>query len=178
MSTLITLDVAYGPAEEDDIAAAAGVVSTDWGAAAPHAEHVAIVRELVPYVPGRFFERELPCLLAVMALVAHPPAIVVIDGYVWLDGGGRRGLGAELYHALDRTAAVVGVAKAPFVGAAAVEVRRGESQRPLFVTAAGIDPRAAAEKVRAMHGAYRLPTLIKRADALGRKALSGALRGR
>lgn len=175
MSTLIALDVAYGSHEGPDIAVAAGVVFADWGAAVPVAEHVAIVRELAPYVPGRFFERELPCLLAVMQFVEPPPAVVLIDGYVWLDGAQRRGLGARLYDALDRPMgrpAVVGVAKAPFVGAAALEVCRGESRRPLFVTAVGIDPATAAAQVRGMHGAYRLPTLIKRADELGRKTLA------
>ncbi len=65
---------------------------------------------------------------------------------------------------------VFGVAKSRFVGAVdAVPVTRGRSSRPLFVTAAGMDPEEAAEKIRIMHGAYRIPTMLKLADRLCRE---------
>jgi deoxyribonuclease V len=51
-----------------------------------------------------------------------------------------------------------------------IDVVRGASARPLHVSAIGIDPREAAARVRAMHGPYRIPTLIRRADALARGA--------
>ncbi len=38
------------------------------------------------------------------------------------------------------------------------------------LTAAGISPECAAEHVRAMHGPYRIPTLLKRIDSLCRNA--------
>jgi deoxyribonuclease V len=41
----------------------------------------------------------------------------------------------------------------------------------LYVTAVGIDPRAAASNVRGMHGKHRLPTMIKRVDRLCRDAV-------
>ena len=47
-------------------------------------------------------------------------------------------------------------------------VLRGDSSRPLFVTAAGMNPHGAAELVRGMHGPHRVPTLLKRADQLAR----------
>ena len=47
-------------------------------------------------------------------------------------------------------------------------VLRGGSERPLWVTAAGMDPREACARVREMHGAHRIPTLLKRVDALCR----------
>ena len=69
------------------------------------------------------------------------------------------------------TVAVVGVAKTRFAGAAdAVAVCRGGSRSPLFVTAVGVDVQEAAQKVAAMHGPYRLPTLLKRVDQLARTA--------
>ena len=45
---------------------------------------------------------------------------------------------------------------------------RGESATPLFITAAGIAAETAAAHVVAMHGPFRIPTLIKRADTLAR----------
>jgi len=62
-------------------------------------------------------------------------------------------------------------------------VLRGDSSRPLFVTAAGMNADGAAELVRGMHGLHRLPTLLKRADQLARghatpdpvKVLSGQM---
>lgn len=118
-----------------------------------------------PYEPGRFYERELPYL--VDAIARMPPAeVVLVDGYVWL-GPGRPGLGAHL-HALDASRAVIGVAKTAFAGAEAIELVRGSSAKPLYITAAGMSPQDAARHVRAMHGPFRIPTMIALADALCR----------
>jgi deoxyribonuclease V len=96
--------------------------------------------------------------------------VVIVDGYVWLDGSGKPGLGGHLFQALGERVTVVGIAKTPLHGAdGAHEVLRGSSQRPLFVTAAGIPADVAAEHVRAMHGAHRIPTLLSRVDALCRR---------
>jgi deoxyribonuclease V len=48
-------------------------------------------------------------------------------------------------------------------------VVRGTSRRPLWVTAAGIGPDTAADRVRGMHGPFRVPTLLKRVDHLCRQ---------
>jgi deoxyribonuclease V len=138
------------------------------------AAHELVVRSSEPavaYAPGRFFERELPYLRAALEQFVHAPSVartidvVVIDGYVWL-APGHRGLGAHLHAAIDRP--VVGVAKTSYLSAEAIEVVRGASARPLYVTAEGIDPRLAAEHVKAMHGPFRIPTHLKRADSLAR----------
>jgi len=123
-----------------------------------------------PYQPGEFYQRELPYLLTILATVTrrHPIATVVIDAHVWLDGG-RPGLGAHLYRALDGRLAVVGVAKSAFRGAPAIAVVRGTSKQPLYVSAAGLVPPEAAARIAAMHGPHRIPTLIKRADSLARE---------
>jgi deoxyribonuclease V len=152
----------------EDGATAALVLAGNWGDGAALKERTVAIPTAAPYEPGEFYRRELPALLAVLDATSLPAdTIVVIDGYVWL-GEGRPGLGAHLWRALDETRPVVGVAKTRFQGAAAVEVRRGRSQRPLFVTSAGLPPTQAAAQVAAMHGPNRVPTLLARADQLAR----------
>jgi deoxyribonuclease V len=118
------------------------------------------------YTPGEFYQRELPYLLAVLRPIAGQLDAVIVDGYVWL--GADKGLGAHLHDALGGTTPIIGVAKTSFAGATAIEVIRGASARPLYVTAAGIDAVVAADHVRAMHGEHRIPTLLKRVDQLAR----------
>ncbi len=158
------LDVYY----EDDSARAAGVLVREWTDAVPVEERVVAVAPVAAYQPGEFFRRELPCLLAI--LKALPPVdVIVVDGYVWLDALGKPGLGAYLYRALNEQAAVVGVAKTKFHSAeGAHEVLRGESARPLYVTAAGFDAAAAARQVVSMAGQFRIPALLQRVDWLCR----------
>jgi hypothetical protein len=50
-----------------------------------------------------------------------------------------------------------------------VEVFRGESQRPLYVTAVGIEHREAKIAIGKMHGKYRIPTMLKSVDQLCRQ---------
>ncbi len=159
------LDVDY----RDGGAYAAGLAFLNWSDASPATEKVILVEAVHPYQPGQFFRRELPCLLVVLRELP-PVSVVIVDGYVWLDGVSVAGLGAHLYQALAGRVAVVGVAKTRFAGAgAAVEVVRGRSTRPLFVTAAGMSTQRAAERVRSMHGPNRIPTLLKRVDFLCRQ---------
>ncbi len=119
-----------------------------------------------------FWRRELPCILAILKQLPALPAVIVIDGYVWLDGDGRKGLGAYLFDALDGKVAIVGVAKRAFRGSAhAAPVLRGSSDRPLFVTANGMPPVEAAAAIASMHGKHRIPTLLKRVDERCRRGL-------
>lgn len=159
------LDVDYRESE----ALAACVLASDWSAATVTREFTSPIRNVASYEPGEFFRRELPCLLAALQHVTEPLDAILVDGYVWLDAHARLGLGARLYEAIDRRTPVVGVAKSAFAGSDfALPVLRGNSQRPLWVTAVGIDPQSAASGVRAMHGPFRVPTLLKRADQLCR----------
>lgn len=121
------------------------------------------------YRPGSFADRELPYLLAILARVTVPLDAIVVDGYAWL-APERPGLGARLHEARGGTEPVIGVAKSRFHNAEPILVVRGASTTPLLVTAIGIDPQLAANHVRGMAGPYRIPTLIKRADALARGA--------
>ena len=159
------LDVDYRAAH----AIAACLLFADWGDATPTQELVARIDQIEPYVPGQFYRRELPCLLAVLAKAATPPTLIVVDGYVWLDGAGKPGLGAHLYAALQEQIPIVGVAKKPFHSAAAHEVHRTGSDKPLYVTAVGVALADAAAAIAGMHGAHRIPTLLKRVDELCRQ---------
>jgi deoxyribonuclease V len=162
-----------------DEAAAACVLSAGWNDDVPARELVQRVLGVEPYVAGQFYKRELPCLLAVLGQVGEPIDLVVIDGYVWLADESRPGLGAHLYESLGKKVPIVGVAKTQFLSAKlAVPVVRGEANsRPLFVTAAGMDVSEAAARVRGMHGPHRIPTLLRRVDALCRGAVFAAEAG-
>jgi deoxyribonuclease V len=163
------VDVGYD--ETTGRARAGLVIARSWPDAAPVREAVVVVEGLAPYQPGEFYRRELPPLLAVLRSLPELPEVVVVDGFVWLDGEGRAGLGAHLHRALEGKVAVVGVAKTWFQGAGSVrEVHRGTSKRPLFVSAVGLDLDQAADAVRAMTGSHRVPSLIRRADQLSRGA--------
>ena len=155
------VDVAYRVAS----VRTAAVAFVAWTDAAPALERVHLSPSPpAAYEPGRFYLRELPHLLAVLAEVPDVET-VVIDGYAWL-GPDHAGLGAHLFAALGIP--VIGVAKTRYAGAEAIELLRGASRAPLYVTAAGCELTAAADHIRAMHGPFRLPTLIKRADSLAR----------
>lgn len=142
----------------------------DWGDAQPRLEQVGETTDPpAPYEPGQFYKRELPHLLTALQRfrVTHEMELVIIDGHVWL-GGKQPGLGAHLFVALSETIPVIGVAKTSFHEAAALPIRRGHSEKPLYVSAAGIDPGRAADLVRGMHGEHRLPSLLQRVDHLAR----------
>ena len=161
---IVALDVDY----RNDAACIGVVQFRAWTDEAPTRE-LAIV-SAVPaenYRPGEFYRRELPFLLQGLAALESEPNVIVIDGYVWL-ADDRPGLGAHLFQAIRCSASVVGVAKNHFRGSRAVPVLRGASHKPLFVTAAGMSPEAAAAAVSSMAGEHRVPTMLKRADQLAR----------
>ena len=160
----------------DSVAAAACVLFEDWSDANAAAEYTTLVTDVAAYESGHFFRRELPCILAVLQQVLMPLEVIIVDGYVWL-GENERGLGAHLFEALDQKVPVIGVAKKRFLRATtAREVIRGDSHVPLFITAAGIDPDVAADRIRSMHGPFRIPTLLKRVDQLCRSVVANASR--
>ena len=164
---VVAIDVDYR--EDRGQAATAGVCFTDWHAAEATYETTVLVSGVQAYVPGDFYRRELPCILELLRSLEREVGMVVVDGYVWLSESGRPGLGAHVYEALGRRIPVVGVAKNSFKGSPmAIEVRRGQSLRPLYVTSVGVDAEEAARWVEGMHGPYRIPTLLKRVDALAR----------
>lgn len=159
------IDVGYG----DTNAIAAAVTIGDWADATPLATYSVTITKVEEYVSGEFYKRELPCIQAVLAQLPAVPDVMVIDGYVWLDEHGKQGLGARLYDALDCRIPVVGVAKTSFATATnAVEVHRGGSSRPLYITAVGYEISEAIDAILGMHGSHRIPTMLTLVDQLSK----------
>lgn len=160
---IVGLDVDY----RDDHAQTGWVLFQDWSDGFPLGQGTVRSEGVEPYEPGAFFRRELPALLKTLESLPVEVGGLVIDGFCWL-GADRPGLGAHLYETLRGKAWVVGVAKRPFQGHPGLPVVRGNATQPLWVTACGMNPEQAARWVQSMHGPYRLPTLLKRADQLAR----------
>ena len=99
--------------------------------------------------------------------INEAPDEMVVDGYVAL--GNKPGLGQHLFQSMDGKIPVIGVAKSKFEGSSGAELLRGGSIRPLYVTSAGMAQRKASERIGMMHGAHRVPTLLKRVDILARE---------
>jgi deoxyribonuclease V len=93
---------------------------------------------------------------------------IVVDGHVWLTAD-EPGLGMHLYEAMERVVPIVGIAKSAYHRGTATPVRRGRGSRPLFVSSAGIDQAEAARLVADMHGAHRVPTMLRLVDRLARE---------
>ena len=164
---IVCTDVQYNDA--NNTAQAAAVALTDWADSNPLRKWTAQITPIEPYVPGQFYRREMPCLLQLLTPHLSDITVIVIDGYVWLGGKDKPGLGAHLYEALERNIPVIGVAKTKFADASPVsELLRGSSQTPLYVSAAGMDLSLAMIYVAQMAGAFRLPDALKLVDRLSR----------
>ncbi|MBV8326599.1 endonuclease V [Chryseobacterium sp.] len=123
------------------------------------------------YESGAFYKRELPCILSLLnKIVLKEGDIIIVDGYVSLDNNGKIGLGGYLYHALEQKYPVIGIAKNGFAtpDSQRRNIIRGESKIPLFLTAKGIDVDEILPEIEQMHGAFRIPTLLKKLDQLSR----------
>lgn len=161
----IAVDVYY----KEEVSITSAVVFRRWSDAGAEDQITSVTNGVQPYVPGQFYKRELAPILTLLNQLKYELETIVIDGFVWLDDAQTPGLGAYLYGSLNGKVPIVGVAKNRFRdSAAAVKVLRGQSERPLFVTAAGLAASDAADRVRQMHGEFRMPTLLKCADRLGR----------
>ena len=159
----LAVDVYY---LDDGTARAAAVGAHERGFSRIAWTRTAVVPAGAPYVPGEFYLRELPPLRAVIP-VSGELSLIVVDGYVDLDPDGRPGLGAHVH--AEFGVPVIGVAKTAFRDAShAARVFRGNSSRPLYVTAAGMTVTEAAALVGEMAGGFRIPDALKLADRLAR----------
>lgn len=121
------------------------------------------------YRAGSFYQRELGPLREVIQQIGYPVHTYVIDAYCHLAADGSPGLGTYLHQELPENSVVIGVAKNRFRETDhAIELLRGGSDRPLFISSIGIDYRAAANHIESMHGPHRMPTLLKMVDRLSR----------
>lgn len=124
-----------------------------------------------PYISGQFYKRELPCILNLFSLINEErPELIIIDGFVYLNDDDKPGLGGHLYEELGGKIPVAGIAKSNFatVHANKRAVFRGNSKRPLFVSAEGVNLDQTARKVQGMSGNHRIPDLLKMLDELTR----------
>lgn len=159
---LLAVDVDY---RADGSAVAAGILFADWRSGTVADTVIRRIPKAAPYRPGHFFERELPCILAVVEALPVRPEALVIDGNVTLGADRRDGLGAHLFRALGGTIPVIGVAKSAFRDTPPeTAIRRGGSRQPLYVTSAGLAADVARTLILEMHGPHRIPTILAAAD--------------
>lgn len=162
----LVMDVQYAA----DRAAVAGILFQDWKDDRPFEILTTVETVFGHYEPGAFYKRELPCLLALLQKCRYKISTIVVDGYATLGADDKPGLGMHLHHALEGATAVIGVAKTHYQGISADhEILRGDSAKPLFVTAVGCDLEHAKARIREMAGEHRIPFLLKRADAEARE---------
>lgn len=131
--------------------------------------HKEIIENVEEYIPGEFYRRELPCILSLLNQIDLAKAdVIIVDSFVYLDDDKKYGLGGYLYEKLNKQIPIIGVAKTNFASIEKdkVGIIRGDSLKPLFVTAIGIELDDAVEKVKSMAGEFRIPTLLKELDRL------------
>jgi deoxyribonuclease V len=160
---IVAVDVHYRP----DVAKAVGVLFESWTASEPHQIVETFVKEVAEYEPGAFYKRELPCILQVLETIPqYSLEAIIIDGYVFLDDEGKRGLGAYLYEALGQRIPVVGFAKSSFHKNQKFvrQIFRSESKKPVFITSIGIPVDEAAQNIESMLGDYRIPDMLRITD--------------
>lgn len=142
---------------------------TEWNQSTDFKVHTEIIDNVEEYIPGEFYKRELPCILSLLnKMDLKNLEVIIVDGFVYLDDEKKYGLGGHLYEKLNKEIPIIGVAKTNF---ASIEkdkksLIRGESIKPLYVTAIGIELEDAFKKVESMAGEYRMPTLLREMDRL------------
>lgn len=144
----------------------------EWTGTESSKVYAEVLEDVAPYQPGEFYKRELPCILSLLKQIDNKNIeAIIIDGFVFLDDDQKLGLGGHLYHALGATVPVIGVAKSNFatIEMNKREVLRGKSNRPIFITAIGLDVDQAAELIKTMSGVYRIPYILKTLDTLTKK---------
>jgi len=159
---LLAIDVYY----IDSSAKIVGFLFSNWEDDKPAHIYIAYKNEIMPYKSGVFYQRELPCILALLEQIDITTLdAIIVDGYVHLDKG-KMGLGGYLYQSLPQRIPIIGVAKKPFFNNTTyvAEVLRGKSKHPLYVTAIDIPLCNAACHIQSMHGKNRMPTLLSLLD--------------
>ena len=162
---ILAIDVHYRATE----AKVVGLLFKDWTDEKATEVVTTFVAEVAEYEPGAFYKREMPCILALLALIdIKILSYIVVDGYVFLNDEGKAGLGYHLYEALDKQLPIIGTAKTSFFqnDKYVKPILRGESTNPLYITSVGVDLDLAGAFIKSMAGAFRLPTLLKEMDTL------------
>lgn len=159
---LLAIDVHY----RNNTTKAVGVLF-NWNDKEPKETVIAFIDNVEDYIPGEFYKRELPCLLKIIDKIdICQLEAIIIDGYVYIDNEKNYGLGGILWETLNKQIPIIGVAKTSFYKnkETVIAVTRGESIKPLFVSAIGFDLNLAALNIKQMFGAYRIPDVLKQLD--------------
>lgn len=135
------------------------------------------IREnIAEYKSGEFYKRELPCILSLFEEIQIKNVeTIIVDGFVLLDDNHKLGLGGHLFRELNSRIPIIGVAKTNFatIKKNRIELLRGKSQKPLYITAIGIDLDIAKDLIKNMSGPNRIPTLLKTLDTLTKEKNCG-----
>ncbi|MNB76126.1 Endonuclease V [compost metagenome] len=107
---LAGLDVGF---EEDGAITRAAAVLLDAETLQPVTQEIARIPTVMPYIPGLLSFRELPALLAALALLPRTPDLVFVDGH-GISHPRRLGIAAHLGVVTDLPS--IGVAKSKLVG--------------------------------------------------------------
>ena len=162
---IVAIDVHY----REDFAKIVAVEFNDWTDNAAHQIYTTNTLDVAEYEPGAFYKRELPCIIEILQQVdLEKITYIVIDGYVYLDDAGKKGLGAYVHEHYAEKIPVIGVAKTRFFqnDKWVRPILRGSSLNPLYVTAVGVELDKAAHFIASMDGDFRMPTLLKLMDTL------------
>jgi deoxyribonuclease V len=162
---ILAVDAHYS----DNHAIVSGVSFQSWEQPSFDATFLSAVSGIKEYIPGSFYQRELPCILKLLNEHELHPDCIVIDGYVFLDGTTKPGLGKLLFDTLNSSTPIVGVAKNAFKQISPeFQIIRGKSVKPLYITSIGMPIEQAKENIMKMYGKYRIPDILKTADLLCR----------
>lgn len=166
----LALDTYYW---SDSLAKTVGVVFNNWSDSEPIKIITDTCTTFGPYIPGKFYIRELPCVLGLLTKIDISEFDTLItDSFLRLrdsDGNDSDGLGMKLYEALGKPEwiDIWSIAKTEFGKCHEIScpVLRGEAINPIYVQALKVGNQKAGEIVRdVMNGQYRIPTLLKILD--------------
>lgn len=159
----LILDVGYS----QNSAKTVGGTFINWEDAKLKSISSKIMGNVNEYESGKFYKRELPCIIDFLSEVDLKIIdTIIIDGFVYLNDEYEKGLGYYLFEHLNKLIPIVGVAKSNYYKNEknTIKILRGNSKRPLFISAVGMDLVIAADSIHHMHGTHRIPNLIKEVD--------------
>ena len=160
---ILAIDVHY----REEFAKAVSIEFENWNDKSPTKINESFIRNVEEYISGEFYKRELPCIIKILEKTNTKKLdIIIIDGFVVLDDTGKAGLGKYLYETLNREIPIIGVAKRGFVNNEknVLKIKRGKSEKPLYITSIGFDLNEAATKIKNMTGEFRIPDLLRILD--------------
>jgi deoxyinosine 3'endonuclease (endonuclease V) len=158
----LAIDAYYNNINEAKVV---GLIFEDWNAIEPNKIVTTSVKDVQKYEPGKFYKRELPCIMKLLELInMEVVEVIIIDGYVYLDDINKPGLGFHLYEKLNKKYPIIGVAKTYYYNNIALKICRGQSKTPLYITSIGININDAGNNIKNMYGEYRMPKLLKLLD--------------